>query len=69
MTMLDMGKYPKIFGWKEALQAHIDHELIVYRREYEFEIEKMKKRVHIIDGLLICIARIEEVIQTIVNIF
>ena len=65
MTMLDMGKYPKIFGWKEALQAHIDHELIVYRREYEFEIEKMKKRVHIIDGLLICLATIDEVIKDI----
>ena len=65
MTMLDMGKYPKIFGWKEALQAHIDHEIIVYRKEYEFEIEKMEKRVHIIDGLLICLATIDEVIKTI----
>ena len=65
MTMLDMGKYPKVFGWKEALQAHIDHEIIVYRKEYEFEIEKMKKRVHIIDGLLICLATIDEVIKTI----
>ena len=65
MTMLEDGKYPKVFGWREALQAHIDHELIVYRREYEFEIEKMKKRVHIIDGLLICLAAIDEVIKTI----
>ena len=65
MTMLDNGRYPKVFGWREALQAHIDHEIVIYRREYEFEIEKMKKRVHIIDGLLICLAAIDEVIKDI----
>ena len=65
LTMLDRGKYPKVFGWREALQAHIDHEKDVYRRGFEHDLNKMKYRVHIIDGLLICIARIEEVIQTI----
>ena len=65
LTMLDNGKYPRVFGWREALQAHIDHEKVVYRRGFEHDLNKMKYRVHIIDGLLICIARIEEVIQTI----
>ena len=65
MTMLEDGKYPKVFGWREALQAHINHEINVYRKEYEFDIEKMKARVHIIDGLLICLAAIDEVIKTI----
>ena len=65
LTMLDKGKYPKVFKWREALQAHIDHEKIVYRRGFEYDLNKMKFRVHIIEGLLICIARIEEVIQTI----
>ena len=65
LTMLDGGKYPKVFTWREALQAHIDHEKVVYRRGFEHDLNKMKFRVHIIEGLLICIARIEEVIQTI----
>ena len=65
MVMLDNGKYPRVFGWREALQAHIDHEKVVYRRGFEHDLNKMRSRVHIIDGLLICIARIEEVIQTI----
>ena len=65
LTMLDKGKYPKVFGWREALQAHIDHEKDVYRRGFEYDLNKMKFRVHIIDGLLICIARIEEVVETI----
>ena len=64
-TMLDNGRFPRVFGWKEMLQAHIDHERVVYRRAFEFDLNKIKTRIHIIDGLLICMARIEEVVQTI----
>ena len=66
-TMLDNGRFPKVFGWKDMLQAHIDHERIVYRRAFEFDLKKIKNRIHIIDGLLICMASIDEVIQTIRN--
>ncbi len=65
MTMLDNGRYPKVFTWKEALQAHIDHEKVVYRRGFEYDLAKIEKRIHILDGLLICIANIEEVIKVI----
>ena len=65
MTMLDDGRYPKVFGWKDALQAHIDHEKIVYRRGFEFDLAKIEKRIHILDGLLICIANIDEVVKVI----
>ena len=64
-TMLDNGRFPKVFTWKEMLQAHIDHEKIIYRRGFEFDLNKIKNRIHIIDGLLICMANIEEVVQTI----
>lgn len=64
-TMLDNGRFPRVFGWKEMLQAHINHEKEVYRRGYEFDLNKIEQRIHIIEGLLICLARIEEVIQTI----
>ena len=66
-TMLDNGRFPRVFGWKEMLQSHIDHERIVYKRAFEFDLNKIKSRIHIIDGLLICMARIEEVVQTIRN--
>jgi DNA gyrase subunit A len=65
LTMLENGRYPKVFGWREALQAHINHEKEVYRRGYEFDLNKIEQRIYIIEGLLICLARIEEVIQTI----
>ena len=64
-TMLDNGRFPKVFGWKEMLQAHIDHERVVYRRAFQYDLDKINNRIHIIDGLLICMANIEEVVQTI----
>ena len=64
-TMLDNGRFPKVFTWKEMLQAHIDHEKEVYRRGYEFDLKKIEDRLHIIEGLLICLANIDEVVRTI----
>ena len=63
--MLEDGRFPRVFGWKEALQAHINHEKVVYRRGFEFDLTKIEKRIHILDGLLICIANIDEVVHTI----
>ena len=65
MTMLEDGRFPKVFSWKAALQAHIDHEKIVYRRGFEFDLAKIEKRIHILNGLLICIANIDEVVKVI----
>ena len=65
MTMLENGRFPKVFGWKAALQNHIDHEKVVYRRGFEFDYAKIQKRIHILNGLLVCIANIESVIKII----
>lgn len=67
MTMLDKGRFPRIFTWKEALQAHINHEKEIYRRGFEYDLAKIEHRIHIIDGLLICLASIDDVVQVIKN--
>lgn len=64
-TMLDNGRYPKVFGWKEMLQAHIDHEKEVYRKGFEYDLNKILHRILIINGLLKAIDMIDEVIATI----
>jgi len=64
-TMLENGRFPRVFGWKELLQAHIDHEKAVYRRGFEFDLKKIQNRLHIIEGLLKAYDMIDEVIQTI----
>ena len=65
MTMLENGRFPKVFGWKDALQAHLDHEELVYRRGFEYDLAKIKARIHIIEGLLKAYDAIDEVVQTI----
>ena len=65
MTMLENGRYPKVFGWKAALQSHLDHEELVYRCGFEFDLTKIKARIHIIEGLLKAYDAIDEVVQTI----
>ena len=67
MTMLENGRYPKVFGWKELLQSYINHEKVIYRRGFEFDLNKKLKRVHILNGLLICLASIDEVVKVIKN--
>lgn len=64
-TMLENGRFPRVFGWKELLQAHIDHEKEIYRRGFEFDLKKIQNRLHIIEGLLKAYDVIDEVIQTI----
>lgn len=65
MTMLENGRYPKVFTWKELLQSHLDHERAVYIRGFEFDLNKIFARLHIIEGLLKAIDAIDEVIHTI----
>lgn len=65
LTMLENGRFPRVFTWKEALQAHIDHEKTVYRRGFEHDLRIIEKRIHIIEGLLVCMASIDEVVHTI----
>lgn len=65
MIMLDNGCFPKVFGWREALLAHIDHEIACKKRMYEWEIEKILARINVIDGLLLAIANIDEVVSLI----
>lgn len=67
MIMLDNGKTPRVFGWKEALQAHINHEIEVYTKAYQFDLAKIAARLHILDGLLIAQANIDEVVAIIKN--
>lgn len=65
MLMLDHGRFPRIFGWKDALQAYIDHIRECKRRELEYDFNKLKARNHILDGLLTAIADIDETIHII----
>ena len=67
MTMLRDGRYPQVFGWKAALEEHLKHEKQVYRAGFLYDLHEIEARIHILEGLLICLASIDEVVKTIKN--
>jgi DNA gyrase subunit A len=56
---------PRLLTLKRALSAYLDHRQVVITRRSEYELNKAKHRAHILDGLLIALANLDDVIQTI----
>ncbi len=56
---------PRVLPLKRLLAAHVDHRREVVRRRSAFELEKARQRLHILEGLLIALANLDEVIETI----
>lgn len=58
---------PKLLPLKRALQLYIEHRREVITRRTEFDLEKARARAHILEGYLIALANIDDIIQTIRN--
>ncbi len=56
---------PRLLPLKRALQLYLEHRQDVITRRSEYELKKAKNRVHILDGLLIALANLDDVIKTI----
>jgi DNA gyrase subunit A len=56
---------PKVITLKQALRVYLEHRLEVIRRRSEFELARAKERAHILEGLLIALDNLDEVIDTI----
>jgi len=56
---------PRLLSLKRALQIYIEHRQEIITRRSAFELDKAKSRAHILDGLLIALANLDEVIKTI----
>ncbi len=56
---------PQTLGLRELLQVYLDHRLDVVRRRSAFRLARRKERLHLVEGLLIAILDIDEVIQVI----
>lgn len=65
MTMLDNGTRPRVFGWKEALQAHLDHEIVVRTKMHEYDIRKIDERLPIVEAICLALANVDEVVAII----
>jgi DNA gyrase subunit A len=56
---------PHLLSLKRILKLYIEHRQEVIARRTRFELEKARLRLHILDGLLIALANLDDVIQTI----
>lgn len=64
---LDQGRFPRVFGWRDACLAYIAHMDECKRRELKFDMDALIHRNHILDGLKIALANIDDVVALIRN--
>lgn len=64
MLVVDHNR-PRIMNLSQILQAFIDHRMEVVIRRANFELRKAEARAHILEGLLIAVANIDDVVRII----
>lgn len=65
MVALVDGIQPRVLTLKVILEEFIKHRKVIITRRSEYELKKAKDRAHILEGLIIALNHIDEVIQTI----
>ena len=64
MLAIDGGR-PKLLNLKDFFRCYTDHRFQVITRRTEFELKKAEARKHILDGLLLAIDNLDEVVNII----
>lgn len=65
MILLDQGRFPKVFGWRESCDAYIAHIRQCKRNMIQFDLDKALARENILNGLLIALADIDNIVAII----
>ncbi|MBK6644587.1 MAG: DNA gyrase subunit A [Anaerolineales bacterium] len=56
---------PRTLTLKQALRVYLEHRLTVIKRRAEFDLEKAKARAHILEGYLVALKNLDEIIELI----
>ncbi len=64
MLAIDGGR-PKILNLKDFFRCYVDHRFDVITRRTRFELKKAQARRHILEGLLLAIANLDDVVSII----
>src|SRR6266498_2337257 len=56
---------PRTLSLKQALRVYIEHRLTVIKRRAEYDLERAKARAHILEGYLVALKNLDEVINII----
>jgi DNA gyrase subunit A len=60
-----VNEEPRLLTLKRALQLYLEHRQEVITRRTQYELDKAKSRAHVLEGYLIALANLDDVIQTI----
>jgi len=65
LVLINEGKQPKILNLREIINEYIEHRLIIIYKRTEYLLKKAKDRLHRVEGLLIALNDIDNVINII----
>jgi len=65
MNVLDANSVPRVMTLKEVLRAFLDHRMVVLERRSRFRLDKIDRRLEILDGFLKVYADLDTVIRII----
>jgi DNA gyrase subunit A len=65
LVLINEGKQPKILTLKEIIDEYIEHRLKIIYKRTEFYLKKAKARLHRVEGLLIALNNIDDVVKII----
>ena len=56
---------PRMLSLKQALRVYLEHRVEIVRRRSEFDLARARERAHILEGLLVALENLDEVIDII----
>lgn len=65
LALVENGTEPRTLNLREILQYYLAHQKEVITRRTRFELNKTEERAHIVEGLVLALANIDEVIKVI----
>jgi len=67
LVLINEGKQPKILNLKEIINEYVEHRLVIIQKRTEFLLKKAKERLHKVEGLLIALNDIDNIVNLIKN--
>ena len=65
LALVENGTEPKTLNLRQILYYYLEHQKEVITRRTRFELNKTEERAHIVEGLVLALANIDEVIRII----
>ncbi len=65
LALVENGTEPKVLNLREILTYYLAHQKEVIQRRTKYDLQKTEERAHIVEGLVIALANIDEVIRII----